>query len=663
MRISSSGRASVEDRGQPVERAELPEPGRRRVSDGAGEVVGDTAARRHERPVQVCDVVRAADEHGAAPDVEHALHLDDERVVGRAQQADEERARGARGREETVGREVVAVAERERDRDGGDEHERREHTAEAGAPPALGVEARLPEDEQRDRKEEGQPLPGSVPPEQRPVHVPVEQERTQHERRVEAEREAGDVERDEHRRRERAADERAERPAREEIRPRGADVVAAEERRLVPRDGVGGHAQSVLRGIGENGRRDWPVTDARPTPARRAAPAAALGIGLFLVACLLPRIGLYTSDQVEDVRLFQTFGERFLDGEIPYRDFFLEYPPGALPSFVLPALAASEDFTLAFKLLHVVFGCGLVALVSLTLALLDASRVRLYAATGLDGADAARPGADRAEPLRPVARVPDRGRSRCPDRRTESARPRAARGRDRGQGVRDRPAPAGADLRVAAWRPRRRRSARSIAYAAAAVVVTLPFAVLGPGGLKHSVWIHLRRGLHIESLAASVLTAADRLGLYTAHVFHGFAVEIDGTLPTIAATASTLVQIAALIAVWVVFARGEPTRQRLITASAAAVTAFVVFGKVLSPQFMIWLVPLAALAPGVTPSVLVVAAAALTRGFFPERYGGVTHVQGETWLVLARNLVLVGLFAVLLRLLAREAPAASAADP
>ena len=218
---------------------------------------------------------------------------------------------------------------------------------------------------------------------------------------------------------------------------------------------------------------------------------------------------------------------------------------------------------------------------------------------------------------------------------------------------------------IYAWRHGGREEAKRsfVAYAAAAVVVTLPFAVLGPGGLKHSVWIHLRRGLHIESLAASVLTAADRLGLYTVHVFHGFAVEIDGTLPTIAATASTLLQIAALIAVWVVFARGEPTRQRFITASAAAVTAFVVFGKVLSPQFMIWLVPLAALAPGVTPSVLVVAAAALTRGFFPERYGGVTHVQGETWLVLARNVVLVALFAVLLRLLAREAPAASAADP
>ena len=74
------------------------------------------------------------------------------------------------------------------------------------------------------------------------------------------------------------------------------------------------------------------------TAVRRAAPAAAVGIGLFLAACLAPRIGLYTGDAPADVKLFQTFGERMLGGEIPYRDFFVEYPPGALPAFVLPAL-------------------------------------------------------------------------------------------------------------------------------------------------------------------------------------------------------------------------------------------------------------------------------------------------------------------------------------
>jgi uncharacterized membrane protein len=406
------------------------------------------------------------------------------------------------------------------------------------------------------------------------------------------------------------------------------------------------------------------VTAERPTPVRRAAPAAAVGVLLFLAACFVPRIGIYTGDQVEDVRLFQTFGERFLAGEIPYRDFFLEYPPGALTSFVIPALAATEDFTLAFKLLHIVFGCALVACVSLTLALLDASRARLYAATALAA----------ATPLILGPTVLNRY-DLWPALLTAAGLAALIGGRAvlgpallglatvaKGYAIVLLPL-----ALVYVWQRRGREEAKRalIAYGAAVTVVLLPFAMLGPGGLKHSVWIQLRRGLHIESLAGSVLAAADRLGIYTAHVFNGFAIELTGTLPSLAAAASTLLQIAALGAVWVVFARGEPTRQRVITASAAAVTAFVVFGKVLSPQFVIWLIPLVALVPGYAPAALVVAAAALTRGFFPERYSGVTHIQRETWFVLSRNVALVVLFAILLRLLARERvdpEAASAAD-
>ena len=404
------------------------------------------------------------------------------------------------------------------------------------------------------------------------------------------------------------------------------------------------------------------MTAERPSPVRRAAPAALLGVLLFLAACFVPRIGIYNGDQVEDVRLFQTFGERFLAGEIPYRDFFLEYPPGALPSFVVPALAASEDFTPAFKLLHILFGCALVACVSVTLALLDASRTRLYAATALAA----------TTPLILGPTVLNRY-DLWPALLTAAGLAALVAGRSalgpallgvatvaKGYAIVLLPL-----ALVYVWRRRGREQAKRslIAAAVAVTVVMLPFAALGPGGLKHSVWIHLRRGLHIESLAGSVLAAADRLGLYTAHVFNGFAIELEGTLPSVAAAVSTLIQIAALGAVWVVFARGEPSRQRLVTASVAAITAFVAFGKVLSPQFIIWLVPLVALVPGSAPSVLVVAAASLTRGFFPERYSGVTHIERETWLVLSRNLVLVVLFALLLRLLARDAEAPSAAEP
>ena len=47
-------------------------------------------------------------------------------------------------------------------------------------------------------------------------------------------------------------------------------------------------------------------------------------------------------DAVTDVRLYRTYGERVADGLVPYRDFPFEYPPGALPALVFPALVTDS---------------------------------------------------------------------------------------------------------------------------------------------------------------------------------------------------------------------------------------------------------------------------------------------------------------------------------
>ena len=61
----------------------------------------------------------------------------------------------------------------------------------------------------------------------------------------------------------------------------------------------------------------------------------------------------------------------------------------------------------------------------------------------------------------------------------------------------------------------------------------------------------------------------------------------------------------------------------MVLASLAAVTAFAVLGKVLSPQFVIWILPLGALAFAWRMHALaaaVAAAAVLTQLEFPSRY-------------------------------------------
>jgi hypothetical protein len=89
-----------------------------------------------------------------------------------------------------------------------------------------------------------------------------------------------------------------------------------------------------------------------------------------------------------------------------------------------------------------------------------------------------------------------------------------------------------------------------------------------------------------------------------------------------------------------------------VRASAAAVVAFVALGKVLSPQFLIWLVPLVPLVRGrrgVAAAALLALAMVLTQLWFPYRYWDLAlhFAPRESWLVLARDLVLVALAVVL----------------
>jgi hypothetical protein len=116
----------------------------------------------------------------------------------------------------------------------------------------------------------------------------------------------------------------------------------------------------------------------------------------------------------------------------------------------------------------------------------------------------------------------------------------------------------------------------------------------------------------------------------------------------------SVLQLAALVGTWILFARGPATRERLLLASAAALVAFVALGKVLSPQFLIWLIPVVPLVygrRGLTASVLLAAALVVTQLWFPYRYWDLALHFGalESWLVLLRDLLLLALLVVLAR--------------
>ncbi|HEU5116476.1 MAG TPA: glycosyltransferase 87 family protein, partial [Isosphaeraceae bacterium] len=98
----------------------------------------------------------------------------------------------------------------------------------------------------------------------------------------------------------------------------------------------------------------FPLSRPQTLWSRRRAP---LGLVVFLavgvqaaIAVLLagnPRFyGTTTQAKVlDDVHLYQDYADRMLSGEVPYRDFRVEYPPLALPFFVAPAWLAGGSFS------------------------------------------------------------------------------------------------------------------------------------------------------------------------------------------------------------------------------------------------------------------------------------------------------------------------------
>ena len=93
-----------------------------------------------------------------------------------------------------------------------------------------------------------------------------------------------------------------------------------------------------------------------------------------------------------------------------------------------------------------------------------------------------------------------------------------------------------------------------------------------------------------------------------------------------------------LVALWIAFARGAADRDRFVRYAAACVCAFVAFGKVLSPQYLIWLVPLVALVSGrrgIAAVALLVAALVATQAWFPDHYWSYVYDLDRAWVVLA----------------------------
>jgi len=375
-----------------------------------------------------------------------------------------------------------------------------------------------------------------------------------------------------------------------------------------------------------------------------------LVVAAFLASFGALHYGFYTRGVLMDTPVYERYGDAIVHGaRVPYRDFSVEYPPGALPVFAAPSLVAGKGafapYRRGFETLMLV--CGAIA--ALIVGIASGGRVGAALLTGLAPLALGPVVLSRFDLWPALLSVAGLAAVLLDRRRLGSVLLGVAVAAKLYPGVL-------VPLAVAyVWRRHGRREGIVCAAlaAAAAAVFFLPFVVVAPHGVWSSISGQAHRPLQIESIGASFLLAAHQLfGTALTQVASHGSDNLAGHAPHVLATVQALVSPLVLLALWLSFARGEATRERLIRYSAAAVCAFIVFSKVLSPQYLIWLIPLVPLVRGrrgLAAAALFVAALVLTQLWFPRHYLDLAYGfdARASWLVLARDLVLLALLLVL----------------
>jgi hypothetical protein len=378
-------------------------------------------------------------------------------------------------------------------------------------------------------------------------------------------------------------------------------------------------------------------------------------LALLVLSLTLLHFGFYRHKLILDTVEYHRYGIAIVDGKVPYRDFRVEYPPAALPAFAVPAVGrpAFTSYQRRFQvLLGLLAGVTLLAM-AYALRELGASNERLAGALGFFA----------LAPLL-LGSVVIYRYDLWPTALAVGGLAAVLAGGQRwgfaalgvGFAAKIFPAVIVPPALAYVWRRRGRREALLCLGCAALglAVCVVPFLVLAPDGVWESIHRQASRPLQIESLGSGILLAAHQVGGLHLNVVtsHG-SQNLAGSLPRGLGVAETALLVASLLGIWLLAARPPATPERLVRYSAAAVVAFVAFDKVLSPQFMVWLIPLVPLVGGrrgLVASALLALALLLTQLWFPIRYFDlVLELKAfPSWAVFARDVTLVALLAVLL---------------
>jgi hypothetical protein len=351
----------------------------------------------------------------------------------------------------------------------------------------------------------------------------------------------------------------------------------------------------------------------------------------------------WADEQVTDLAGRRTAAALFASGALPYRDVPFEYPPLMAPLLALTAVLGTDQdsYRLGIALVCLGLALGVLWLCARLAVLTGAGPGRAALAVALVplllGA-LTRTHLDHAPVglalLALVLVVTGRPALGCVAL---------------GLGVMTKGFPLALAPVVLAWmlgHGQRRDAARAaLALTATVAAIGLAALAISPSGAPRAVAYHVERPVQVESTPASVLLTVAALGgeaprRVSSHGSEGLEHSFDGVASALAGGS-----LAAVVLLLASLALRRPEPRSLVLASATALVACAALGKVLSPQFLMWTVPLLALAAawGMRRLAgLVALAMGLTLAEFPSRYFDlVAREPAAVAIVAARNLALV----------------------
>jgi len=384
-----------------------------------------------------------------------------------------------------------------------------------------------------------------------------------------------------------------------------------------------------------------------------ALPAGLIALAFVAWAIPLQYAGFWVRrDNVGDVRIYLHYAREMAHGLVPYRDFRVEYPPGATFIFWLVWQVPGE-YRAALSGLMFVCLCVCVLGVVATARAVGLSSLRQAIAGGIVA-------------LSPLLLGPIVVQRFDMAVAAVTAWLVYAAVTERWKlmwgllvaGVLIKLIPIALIPLLVIWQAHRRGWASAVRGALVAIGVMilaiLPILAIAPSGTWYFIDYNFRRPPQLESLTANVFLLLSKYGHYRFRIvstFHSNGVQ--GTPPSVVATVSTLVLIVVVLGCawwsWRLLATSTAPADRgiIVAGAAATIVAITVFGKVLSPQYMMWLLPVTLIVRGRwgrAAVALSLAALLLTLAYFPTHYGQLAQVQIYVIRLLTlRNLVLIAL--------------------